>query len=222
MSENNDAGDGGETLEVENVSAAGLAGPILEDMPEINRAAVAAGAENADETGASPSGDGEKGGKKRGRPRKAFIGGDAPDKEPGGAPAPGAADRFDLTADVYCRAFYGAASALLSDEWMPDDETEHTGLRNSVAAYLRASEMEDLPSGMALALAVTTYAARRVPRPRTMGRLATARAWLAARWCAFMGRRAAGKIEKLPPPVNNDAGEGAPAAPAAFPPIPSP
>lgn len=86
-------------------------------------------------------------------------------------PAAGKIDKYDLAADMYCRAAYGLAASALSDEWMPDDDSEHEALRASVAAYLRAKGEIDLSPGQALALAVLGYAGKRIPRPKTQARL---------------------------------------------------
>jgi hypothetical protein len=112
-----------------------------------------------------------------------------PPTAPALAPAPAASsqesivgpDRYDLAADVYSRAFIALSMGAFGDEWEPDDKAEFIGLKGSVAAYLRATQQEELSPGVALLVSVGTYAAKRVPRPKTQSRLTylfdRARAW---------------------------------------------
>ena len=81
-------------------------------------------------------------------------------------------DRFDHAAELYCRTFYGTATAAFADDgWQPDNEAEHVGLKTSVAAYLRAKNSDDLPPGLVLAMAVSAYSGKRLTRPKTKDRL---------------------------------------------------
>jgi hypothetical protein len=127
---------------------------------------------------------------------------DAPPPPPApDSPAPGPVssgpDKYALLADVYTRAAIAAAMGVFSDEWAPDDAAEYAGLRDSVAAYLRATQREDLSPGWALALAGLTYGARRLPRPKTQGRLAYYKSMFAAWW---QGRKVARAVAAMPPP----------------------
>lgn len=106
-------------------------------------------------------------------------------------------DRFDAIADVYCRAGIAGAMGLFGDEWAPDDNAEFVALRQSAAAYLRATNREDLPPGWALAFAVLTYAGKRLPRPKTQGRIAYFRAKFSAWW---RGRSVARQMAAMPMP----------------------
>ena len=106
-------------------------------------------------------------------------------------------DKYALLADVYTRAAIAGAMGLLGDEWEPDNDAEFRGLRDSLAAYLRAKQMEDLSPGWALALAGMTYGARRIPRQKTQARLAFFRAKLAAWW---RGRSVAAAVASQPAP----------------------
>lgn len=116
----------------------------------------------------------------------------AAEAKPAGGP-----DRFDMIADVYTRAAVAGAMGLLGDEWAPDDESEFVALRNSAAAYLRATQRDDLPPGWALAFAALTYAGKRLPRPKTQSRLAFFRAKFAAWW---RGHAVARQVAAMPSP----------------------
>ena len=106
-------------------------------------------------------------------------------------------DRFTLLADVCARAALSGLMAALGDEWAPDDDAEYIGLRDSVAAYLRATNREDLSPGWALAFAGVTYAGKRLPRPKTQTRIAffmdKVRAW-------WRGRSVARTVASYPQP----------------------
>ena len=124
-----------------------------------------------------------------------------PVPEPAGAepinPAAGKSpDRFTLLADVYTRAGIAGAMGALGEEWSPDDDAEFVALRESVAAYLRATNREDLSPGWALTFAVMTYGAKRLPRPKTQSRLAFFREKITAWW---RGRSVARTVASLPP-----------------------
>jgi len=107
-------------------------------------------------------------------------------------------DKYTLLADVYTRAAIAGAMGLMGDEWEPDNEAEFRGLRDSLAAYLRAKQMEDLSPGWALALTGITYGARRLPRPKTQSRIAFFRAKLAAWW---HGRQVSAAVAAMPRPA---------------------
>lgn len=154
----------------------------------------------------------------------------APDAPPAGDPAavppdagpPGsagtaaaaptiAADRFDLAAEMYCRAGYSVLDGVFSGggEWLPENDAEHVALRGALATYLRHKKTDDLPPGLALALATATYSAKRFSRPNTLTRLRLFGYWVRARVYAWRTGRA---LADLPPPT-----PPAPAADAAAP-----
>lgn len=120
----------------------------------------------------------------------------APDPAPAAAVASGP-DRYDLAADMYCRAFYSMADSILAGkgEWAPDNDAEHEQLRAASAAYMRAKGMEDLPPGPALLLAVATYSAKRIQRPNTATRLRMFVDYWRARFSTWRTGR---KIDALP------------------------
>lgn len=125
-------------------------------------------------------------------PQAAPVASDEPAKP--SLPAP---DRFDLLADVYCRAAIAGAMGIMSEEWAPDDDAEYIGIRNSAAAYLRATNREDLSPGWALVITGVTYAAKRLPRPKTQSRLAYFKGKVSAWW---KGRQIANTTASLPSP----------------------
>lgn len=122
---------------------------------------------------------------------------EGPGNGPGKASGDAGPDKYALLADVYTRAAIAGAMGLLGDEWEPDNDAEFRGLRDSVAAYLRATQREELSPGWALALAGITYGARRIPRQKTQARLAFFRAKLAAWW---RGRSVAHAVASMPGP----------------------
>ncbi|HLP00611.1 MAG TPA: hypothetical protein VK163_01200 [Opitutaceae bacterium] len=111
--------------------------------------------------------------------------------------APGSPDKYTLLADVYTRAAIAGAMGLLGDEWEPDNDAEFRGLRDSLAAYLRVKQTEDLSPGWALALAGITYGARRIPRKGTQARFAFYRERFVAWW---RGRSVARAVADQPAP----------------------
>jgi hypothetical protein len=135
---------------------------------------------------------------------KSFVPPDAAPAAPTAQPiTPAAAigpqsDRFDLAAEMYCRASYSIADGIFSGdgEWLPESDGEHLALRAAVATYLRHKNTDDLPPGLALALAAGTYGAKRMSRPRTLSRLRMFGYWIRARIYAWRtGRR----LDDLPP-----------------------
>lgn len=84
-----------------------------------------------------------------------------------------APDRFDIAAEMYCQLAYGIGGAIFraAEEWRPDTPEEHNNLKRAVAAYLRFKQTEDLPPGMALAVAVGSFAVPRLMRPNTKAAL---------------------------------------------------
>jgi hypothetical protein len=136
--------------------------------------------------------------------------------------APSGPDRYDLAADVYCRAFYSMADGAFAGhgEWAPDDEAEHIALRTAAAAWMRSRGMEEPPPGVALALAVVSYGAKRIQRPNTATRWRLLVAWGKARLQTWITGR---KIDALPAPapVQDKAAQPKPAPAAPPPPPPS-
>jgi hypothetical protein len=144
-----------------------------------------------------------------------------PAEEPKPA-APAGPDRYDLAADVYCRAFYSMADGAFQGrgEWAPDDEAEHVSLRTAAAAWMRARGVEEPPPGVALALAVAAYGAKRIQRPNTATRWRLLVAWGKARFGAWITGR---KIDALPAPVQDKPAQpGQQTRPPAPPPPPPP
>lgn len=134
---------------------------------------------------------------------KSFVAPD-PDATPPAAAAaadgpatPATADRFDLAAEMYTRAAYSVADGIFSGqgEWLPESDGEHVGLRQALATYLRHKGSDDLPPGVSLGLAVATYGAKRMSRPKTLSRLRLWGIWLSTKIYAWRtGRR----LEALP------------------------
>lgn len=142
-------------------------------------------------------------------PSPSVVGGIPGESGPAFAPI---GDRYDMAAEVYSRAFYSVSDGLMAGggEWLPENDGEHIALRGSMAAYMRHKGMDDLPPGLAFALAMATYAGKRVSKPNTQTRLRLFAQWAKARWGAWRhGRR----IENLPDPVPVAESEKRPLAP---------
>ena len=146
----------------------------------------------------------------------------APDAEPAAGPAPAGApagaqgDRFDLAAEMYCRAGYSTLDGIFSGdgEWLPENDGEHVALRGAVATYLRHKQADDLPPGLALALAVGTYAAKRTSKPRTLSRIRFFAYWVKSKIYAWRTGRS---LDHLPPPPPAPPAEQRPLPPQNLP-----
>lgn len=97
-----------------------------------------------------------------------IVGGDTP-----AGPLPPAADPFDASAELYCRTFYAIADMIFKGggEWQPSNESEHKGLKEALAQYMRVSGLADLPPGWSLTLVAGTFAACRLQMPNTQKRI---------------------------------------------------
>lgn len=124
-------------------------------------------------------------------------------------------DRFDLAAELYTRAAYSVADGVFSanGEWLPESDGEHIALRGAVASYLRHKNSDDLPPGLALALAVATYGAKRVSKPNTQTKIRMFAGWIRAK---FIGWRNGGKLDDLPS-IPVPASQTTPLPPQSFP-----
>ena len=127
---------------------------------------------------------------KRGRPamtpeekaQKAAVAATAPAKKAGrpkkdAAPArvpydPKNPDSFDETARAYLQTALCGASAIVSEEWMPENDGEFEMLRVPLAAHMRAQGTTELSPKMALAIAALCYAVKRCFMPKTKAKLA--------------------------------------------------
>jgi hypothetical protein len=119
------------------------------------------------------------------------------------APGPSGTDRYDLAAELYCRASYSTLDGIFSanGEWLPESDGEHVGLRNFLAAWLRARGSDDLPPNLAFALAAIPYGATRMTKPNTLSRIRLFVFWIRSRWFAFRtGQRLAALPEQPPAP----------------------
>lgn len=116
------------------------------------------------------------------------------------APGPGAADRFDLAAEMYSRAGYSILDGVFAGngEWLPESDAEHVALRGAMATYLRHKQTDDLPPGLALSLALATYGARRFSKPNTLTRIRMLSYWVRSKIWAWRTGRA---LDNLPPPT---------------------
>jgi hypothetical protein len=121
-----------------------------------------------------------------GRPRKtpaSFVATDPQPSAPPPAPEMPPADKYELAAELYCRTGYSLADGIFAGngEWLPESEAEHLAIKQSVAAYLRHKQSEDLPPGWALALALAGYGAGRIAKPNTQKRIAALTGWIASK-----------------------------------------
>lgn len=72
-----------------------------------------------------------------------------------------------------CDTFFAIAAALLGDAWTPAD-AEATEIKRSLTRYFDVNGSIDLPPGVALSLAVGTYALPRMLMPETRERVGRA------------------------------------------------
>lgn len=131
-------------------------------------------------------------------PSPSVVGGIPGESGPAFAPI---GDRYDMAAEVYSRAFYSVSDGLMAGggEWLPENDGEHIALRGSMAAYMRHKGMDDLPPGLAFALAMATYAGKRVSKPNTQTRLRLFAAWAKARWGSFRHGQRMGNLPDAVP-----------------------
>jgi hypothetical protein len=160
------------------------------------------------------------GGRPTDKPPASRVGDDKPAAPPT-LPSGSAGDRYDAAAELYTRTFYGLADAAMAGggEWLPENDGEHAAFRQSVAAYLRHKQSEDLPPGLALCFAIASYAGKRVTKPNTQTRLRLYFAWIKAKWGAWKFGRKNDALEAMPireteksplPPLNGKKPEAEP------------
>lgn len=89
-----------------------------------------------------------------------------------------AAVDYDVMGGLMFDMVTNASSMMLGPEWQPNNPEERKLVVASVAAYLRSKEIKDIPPGMMLALVLTVYAAPRITKPSTAGKLRIGWAWL--------------------------------------------
>ena len=144
---------------------------------------------------------------------KSFV---APDPQAPAVAGVPQSDRYDLAAEMYCRAGYSVLDGVFSadGEWLPENDSEHVALKTSLATYLRHKQSDDLPPGPAMALALATYSAKRLTKPRTMTRLRLFIYWAKSTWYSFRtGRKLDGLPSGAPAPLTEQ---------SPLPPAPSP
>jgi len=100
-----------------------------------------------------------------------------------------------LAADM----FIGSATMMLGSEWAPIGGSgqqepiqfdEHSNMRRAFADYFEARGINDFPPGIALSIAITSYAMPRlVAGEETKGKLSRAKDWLASKWLAMRSKR---------------------------------
>lgn len=83
-----------------------------------------------------------------------------------------------------CAALYIQTGVIIfGNEWFPDPEiSEADQLEFAFKAYFEAKGVIDIPPGVALAMALSGYAAKRLYMPKTQSKLSYAIGWLKGRF----------------------------------------
>lgn len=89
---------------------------------------------------------------------------------------------IDAHAENIVQGVYGVSCSLLGEEFMPENEAEHIRLKNSLAAYMKASGHTNPPPELALIAAGAGYFGKRLAKPTVRARIVTiyikAREWM--------------------------------------------
>jgi hypothetical protein len=76
----------------------------------------------------------------------------------------------------------GMLSGVFGPEWQPENEEERKFVVQPLAAYYRSKEVKDLPPGVLLAVVVSAYGIRRLPKPGTSTKLKLWWVWLTSKF----------------------------------------
>lgn len=79
-------------------------------------------------------------------------------------------DEYDHQAEVYLQASYGPLIIAFTEEIRPDQE-EHSGLKQSLAAWLRFKQVTELSPGWAFGLCAVAVFAKKTSKPTVRERL---------------------------------------------------
>lgn len=125
---------------------------------------------------------------------------DEPTPEPTGSTdptgAPTGPDVYAVMADLHCRAFYGIAVAVVSDEWLPE-KAEHRANIETLAAYYRATGMKPDSPGWALLAQGVAFAGKRLAMEKTQTRLGMLKAWFVTKFAGWRGARRATALQNV-------------------------
>lgn len=95
------------------------------------------------------------------------------------APQP---DQSEMAAKACAALYVQSGMTLFGMEWAPENKEEFQGLEFAFKSYFDAKGAIDIPPGIALALAMSSYAAKRFQQPTTQSRIAYAWGWLRGRF----------------------------------------
>jgi hypothetical protein len=126
----------------------------------------------------------------------------APDAPP--PPPPEPLSEYRVAAEAACAVTFTVGMTLGGEEWQPSKD-EHATLAQAFEAYFRAKGCVDVPPGVALTIALLSYAGPRFTKPKTQGRLQKLRMWWAQKRAERRGAHAAEVLRKTAPPAGEPA-----------------
>lgn len=85
---------------------------------------------------------------------------------------------YALMSQMAFDAGTNSLAMLFGPEWQARDETERSAVCNSLASYLRAKQVQDIPPGMMLTIVLCAYSAPRLRQPATANKLKLGWYWL--------------------------------------------
>lgn len=95
-----------------------------------------------------------------------------------GAPSDGISAKMKMAAETAAEIYIQTGVCFFGHEWLPaPDMSDRAGLVHAFAQYFSVKGIEDVPPGIALAIAMFGYAAPRFYRPQTANRLKLIWSW---------------------------------------------
>jgi len=94
-----------------------------------------------------------------------------PGESPNSSPVPSGPDKYDALAETYLQLGYGPMIMLFSDE-VRTEKGEHAALKDALANWLRQSQADDLPPGLAFAFVAAGVYMPKMTRPKVKERIA--------------------------------------------------
>ena len=105
-----------------------------------------------------------------------------PENEPESSPEPVKEVQVGFIA---AHAFCSVATMLFGDEWRPEvskDINELDYLTESFAVYFKSQDMDDIPPGIALTIALSMYSLKRFGKPVTQSKISKLKSWALLRF----------------------------------------
>lgn len=104
---------------------------------------------------------------------------------PGEKPPP---TEYDVAGHAAAMIFVTTGTILLGADFQPENEGEHEQVANAFACWCEANNINDVPPGIALAIALSGYIGKRLYKPTVSERLGFAVSWTATKF-GSMGAR---------------------------------